>query len=103
MVYDFEGPDSIAIEVFALIYSDCLTWFSVLATIGYGYRYLNVNRPILPALNEAVYPFYILHQTVIVVIGYYLLKTGLGVYSGFLAISLLSGLVCIGIIWLKGF
>lgn len=74
-----------------------LTWFSVLMTVAYGYRYLNVNRPILPHLTEAVYPFYILHQTVIVVIGYYILKTSLGVYDGFLVVSLTSGLVSIAI------
>jgi glucan biosynthesis protein C len=80
-----------------------LTWFSVLMTIAYGYRYLNVNpiwrgRPVLPKLNEAVYPFYILHQTVIVMIGYYVLtQTNLGVYDGFLTISLSSLAVCIAI------
>ena len=75
-----------------------LTWFSVLATIAYGYRYLNVSRPILPHLNEAVYPFYILHQTVIVLIGYYVLtKTNLGVYAGFLVISFSSLAACIAI------
>ncbi len=75
-----------------------LTWFSVLATVGYGYRYLNVNRPILPKLNEAVYPFYILHQTVIILIGYTILtRTRLGVYDGFLVISLSSLVVCIAI------
>ncbi len=69
---------------------------SVLATIAYGYRYLNVNKPILPRLNEAVYPFYILHQTVIVGIGYYVLtETTLGLYDGFLAISLSSLVVCL--------
>ncbi|UFH57416.1 acyltransferase family protein [Spirosoma sp. KNUC1025] len=73
-----------------------LTWFSVLATIGYGYRYLNNNHPILPYLNEAVYPFYILHQTVIVLIGYYVLtQTNFGVYDGFLLISLSSLVVCV--------
>lgn len=73
-----------------------LTWFSVLATIGYGYRYLNVNRPILKYLNEAVYPFYILHQTVIVLIGYYVLtRTSLGVYDGFLVVSLSSLVACV--------
>jgi hypothetical protein len=78
-----------------------LTWFSVLMTVGYGYRYLNRNpswngRPILPHLNEAVYPFYILHQTVIILIGYYVLtKTNLGVYDGFLTVSLLSLAVCV--------
>ncbi len=98
-VYDTEGPDNMAWEIAYLISTDCLTWFSVLASVGYSFRYLNVNRPILPYLNEAVYPFYILHQTVIVTIGYYLLKTGLGIYDGFLAISLLSGLTCVSVYW----
>lgn len=76
----------------------CLTWFSVLMTVGYGYRYLNTNKPILKHLNEAVYPFYILHQTVIILIGYYVLtETGLGVYDGFLVVSLSSLVVCVGI------
>jgi hypothetical protein len=94
-----DGP--ISEDILEPIYTvtvNCLTWFSVLATIGYGYRYLNVNRPMLPQLNEAVYPFYILHQTVIIVIGYYVLtRTGLGVYDGFLVVSLSSGLVCVAI------
>ncbi|CCH52144.1 acyltransferase 3 [Fibrisoma limi BUZ 3] len=72
-----------------------LTWFSVLMTVAYGYRYLNVNRPILAHLTEAVYPFYILHQTVIVIIGYYVLKTSLGVYDGFLVVSLSSFIVSV--------
>lgn len=97
-VYDFEGPDIVAVEIAAVLYSDCLTWFSVLASVAYGYRYLNVNRPILPHLTQAVYPFYILHQTVIVLIGYYVLtQTNLGVYDGFLIISLSSLVVCIAI------
>ncbi|WP_375446178.1 acyltransferase family protein [uncultured Fibrella sp.] len=74
----------------------CLTWFSVLATVGYGYTYLNKNHRWLPHLNAAVYPFYILHQTVIVLIGYYVLtKTPFGVYSGFLVVSFASLAVCI--------
>lgn len=80
-----------------------LTWFSVLATIAYGYQYLNHNpswkgKPVLPYLNEAVYPFYILHQTVIVLIGYFVLtRTSLGVYTGFLVVSLSSLGSCIAI------
>ncbi len=72
------------------INSFCLTWFSVLATVGYGYRYLNRNHSVLTKLNEGVCPFYILHQTVIVAIGYYLLKYNLGVWGGFWVISTLS-------------
>ncbi|WP_420150248.1 acyltransferase family protein [Spirosoma sp.] len=73
-----------------------LTWFSVLTTIAYGYRYLNRNHRFLPHLNEAVYPFYILHQTVIILIGYYVLtQTNLGVYDGFLLISLSTLTICV--------
>ncbi|WP_266367362.1 acyltransferase family protein [Tellurirhabdus rosea] len=76
---------------------NCLMWFSVLATVAYGHRYLNVNRPILPHLTEAVYPFYILHQTVIVAIGFYLLRANLGILGGYLTVSLLSLLTSVGI------
>lgn len=100
LVFTPEQVDDVSpVDVIYDINGYCLTIASILMTIGYGYRYLNKNHRILPYLNQAVYPFYILHQTVIVVIGYYLLKTGLGVYSGFLAISLLSGLTCVLIIW----
>jgi glucan biosynthesis protein C len=39
-------------------------------------KYLNRKSPALPYLNEAVYPFYILHQTVIVILSYYIVQTG---------------------------
>lgn len=75
--------------------SDCLMWVSVLMTVGYGYAYLNKNHRWLPQLNAAVYPFYILHQTIIVLIGYYVLtRTTLGVYGGFLTVSFSTLLVC---------
>lgn len=76
----------------------CLTWFSVLMSVGYSYRYLNIDKPVRKHLNEAVYPFYILHQTVIVLIGYAVLtKTSLGIYDGFLVVSLSSLIVCAGL------
>ncbi|GAB3259441.1 hypothetical protein GCM10027347_23070 [Larkinella harenae] len=79
---------------------DCLTWFSVLTSVAYGYRYLNVKRPILPNLTEAVYPFYILHQTVIIAIGYYVLQSNqFGIYGGFWLISFATLLICPTVYW----
>ena len=49
------------------------TW--VFTAIGYGKRYLNKRHKVLDYLNQAVYPFYILHQTVIVIIVYYVVQT----------------------------
>jgi glucans biosynthesis protein C len=50
-------------------------WFWVLTLLGYGKRYLNRNSPLLSYANEAVYPFYIIHQTIIVIIVFYVVKT----------------------------
>lgn len=47
----------------------------VFTGIGYGKKYLNKPHPILNYVNNAVYPFYILHQTVIVILVYYIVKT----------------------------
>ncbi|MFC5409751.1 acyltransferase family protein [Larkinella bovis] len=80
--------------------ADCLTWFSVLTSVAYGFRYLNINRPILPYLTEAVYPFYILHQTALIVIGFYVLQSNrFGIYDGFALISLSALAVCATIYW----
>lgn len=48
-------------------------WSWILALFGYAARYLNNNSKVLSYSNQAVYPFYILHQTVIIIIGYYLI------------------------------
>jgi glucan biosynthesis protein C len=50
-------------------------WFWVLALIGYGKKYLNRPHRSLQYINEIIYPFYILHQTIIVIIAYYVLQT----------------------------
>ena len=46
--------------------------------LGYGKRYLNKGSELLTYSNKAVYPFYILHQTVIVTVGYYVVQTNDG-------------------------
>ena len=47
-------------------------WCWILTLLGFARKYLNRNSGMLRYANEAVYPFYILHQTIIVIIGYYL-------------------------------
>jgi peptidoglycan/LPS O-acetylase OafA/YrhL len=47
------------------------SWFWIIAILGLGSRYLDFNNRFLKYANEAVLPFYILHQTVIVIIGFY--------------------------------
>ncbi|MCG7533202.1 acyltransferase family protein [Psychrobium sp. MM17-31] len=50
----------------------------IFCAFGFGYHYLNKPSARLNYLNEAVYPFYMLHQTLIIVIGYHLTAHSLG-------------------------
>lgn len=49
-------------------------WSWILALFGYAAKYLNKKSDVLSYANEAVYPFYILHQTIMIAIGYYLIE-----------------------------
>lgn len=54
-------------------------WMCLLVALGYGRRYLSFNHPFLRYANEAVYPFYILHQTVIIILGYQVVDANWGI------------------------
>jgi hypothetical protein len=55
------------------------SWAWMLAFTGIASRFLNFNNRFLSYANEAVLPFYILHQTVIISIGFYVIQWGIGV------------------------
>ncbi|WP_051554526.1 acyltransferase family protein [Maribacter antarcticus] len=56
-----------------------LGWCFVLTLLGYGQVYLNKPSLWLKRMNEAIYPFYILHQTVIVIFGYYIIQLNVNI------------------------
>jgi peptidoglycan/LPS O-acetylase OafA/YrhL len=49
-------------------------WCCVLVALGFGMKYLNFSTPFLSHANEAVLPFYILHQTVLLAVGYFVVQ-----------------------------
>lgn len=59
------------------------SWATVAALIGLAERYLNRDAAIRPMLTEAVFPFYLIHQTVIVVGEFALKPFGLGAAAEF--------------------
>ena len=66
------------------------SWFWLVAILGFGSKYLNFNNSLLKYSNEAVLPFYILHQTIIVIIGFYIASWDVGVIMKYLILSTLS-------------
>jgi hypothetical protein len=74
---------------------DCfVVWSWLLTVLGFGMRHLNFTNPFLKYANEAVLPFYILHLTMLITVGYFvvqwavsdLLKYVIILTSSFLAI-----------------
>ncbi|TQV89457.1 acyltransferase family protein [Aliikangiella coralliicola] len=59
-------------------------YFSLLLTFfGYGRYYLNKNNKFLLYTNEAVYPFYILHQTITVILAYFIVQWDINLWIKF--------------------
>ncbi len=52
-------------------------WGAIVAILGFGARHLHRDSKRLRTLTEAVFPFYIAHQTIIVVAGHHLKALGL--------------------------
>lgn len=69
---------------FALLSAvNVMAW--LFAIIGFAHRYLTGRPAFLSEATEAVYPFYLIHQTVTVVAVYWLLKIGAPPVPSFLA------------------
>jgi len=66
------------------------SWLWVAAILGFGSKCLNFNNKILKYANEAVMPFYILHQTVILAIGFYVTNRNMGILTKYLVICISS-------------
>jgi peptidoglycan/LPS O-acetylase OafA/YrhL len=56
-----------------MLYCLC-PWWTLLAILGFGSRHLNISTPFLKYANEAVLPFYILHQPVVITAGYFVVQ-----------------------------
>jgi len=48
-------------------------WSWLFAILGFSMRFLAFDRPLLRSANEGVLPFFILHQTVLLCIGYFVM------------------------------
>ena len=68
MSYNLES--TIIISVFRTLNM----WSWILTIFGFASIYLNRESNLIKYRNHAVYPFYILHQTIIIIIGYWLMN-----------------------------
>ena len=65
-------------------------WLIILAAAGFVKRYLNFTNSFLQYANQAVYPLYIIHQTIIVALGYYVVQWQLPAFMKLTVLTLCS-------------
>jgi surface polysaccharide O-acyltransferase-like enzyme len=65
-------------------------WLWVLALLAVGRRLFTRSGPVLRYASEASYPFYILHQTVLVVIGFFIVQLAWPMAPKYLTIILMT-------------
>lgn len=65
-------------------------WAMIVGLLGLFHRYANRPNTLYGYATEGAYPFYVLHQTVIVLLAWWVLDWGLGVPAGFTVIAVAS-------------
>lgn len=67
-----------------------IAWFWIFALTGYGKKYLNKKTSFSSYASQIVYPFYIVHQTVIVILAYYVVQANDSVMSKYMFLAFVS-------------
>ncbi|MHC4517262.1 MAG: acyltransferase family protein [Planctomycetota bacterium] len=90
----YEGGGS-----FSLLYTlfnttmSLVSWCWVVFVFSLGAKYLNRPSRMLAYSNEAVLPFYIFHQTVILCVGWFVIRWNIGILPKYLVIAVCSFII----------
>jgi hypothetical protein len=80
---DFSFPDHNVTRVFQIV-REIDVWVAIAALIGIAERFWNRDHRWRATLAEATFPFYIIHQTAIVLVEFWIKPLGLGALAEFL-------------------
>jgi len=81
---------------FSLLYAvwqtlwSIICWSSVVFILSLGAKYLNFTNKTLVYSNEAVLPFFIFHQTIILIVGWFVIRWNIGILPKYLIIAVVS-------------
>jgi hypothetical protein len=83
-------------EPFSLMYvlfntaMSIASWSWIAFVLYLGAKYLNIKSKIVTYGNEAVLPFYIFHQTIILCVGWFVIRWNIGILPKYLIIAVTS-------------
>jgi hypothetical protein len=71
-----------------------IAWSWIMMLVGYIKKYFDKPHRIHQYVNEAIYPYYILHQTVIVILAFYVVKVEESILAKYLFIVSFALVLC---------
>jgi peptidoglycan/LPS O-acetylase OafA/YrhL len=77
-----------------------MSWTCAVAVTGYGRKYLDRNPSFRKTANEAIYPFYLLHQPALVITGYLVVRLEIPVILKVVLIMASSLVMIVPVYWL---
>lgn len=78
-------------------HADIVIWFTILAFIGFARQYLSFSSPFLGYANRAVLPFYILHQPVLLCVGFFVVLWKIPDLLKYMAIAIPAFILVLGL------
>lgn len=79
------------------VLANCFTWTWLMVFLGYGRQHLGFSNGLLRWARDASYPVYILHQTVIIVIAYFVISRPWTPGSKYWLVLLATMAVCVAL------
>jgi glucan biosynthesis protein C len=74
----------------------CCEWNAIIAVCGFAHRHLQFDSSLRRYLTQAVFPFYLLHQTIIVVVAHAIKPANLAAPIESVVIIILTFTLCFG-------
>jgi glucan biosynthesis protein C len=85
-----DGPGFSALFVVWQVTWSLISWSSVIFMLSLGAKYLNFTNRLLAYSNEAVLPFYLFHQPIILIVGWFVLPWDINSVAKSLIIAVVS-------------
>lgn len=92
LVFGYNVPNLLQLGINSLA---TLCWLIVL--LGFSQRTLNFSNRFLEYASEAVLPIYIIHQTIIIIFGYYIVNTDFSLIVKYILINMVSFVLIVAI------
>ena len=80
-------PDGSPLYRVVMVMLSASTWCWIIALLGFGMKHLTFTNPFLRYASEAGLPFYLLHQPVILIVGYFVVGWNLPIVVKWLIIA----------------